>query len=111
MAPTVDETKEIRTKDAYQKLIDEKKKTQPVLVYANQPLFGQLAELDGLKIVTAQTSTESLTSMDVKVGMHFPVMMVDDSYGIRGINFRAPSSNLGICMIIGGSFGDRRSRV
>ena len=111
MSPTVNETFEIRTKEAYEKLINEKKKIQPVLIFANHSLFGQLAELDGVHIVTSETPSKDLETMDVRTGQYFPVMMISNDYGTRGINFRAPNSQLGICMIVGGSFGDRRSRV
>ena len=39
MKPLVNESIEIKTVAAYKKLIDDKKKTQAVLIYANQPLF------------------------------------------------------------------------
>ena len=52
MTPTINESIEIKTVNAYQRLIDEKKKTQAVLIYANQPLFSSLVEIEGIEVVT-----------------------------------------------------------
>ena len=48
--------------------------------------------------------------MDVKHGNSYPIYMIDDKYGGRGLNFRAQTSNHGITMLIFGSFPDQISR-
>ena len=111
MKPMVNETYAIKTQEEYRKLIEEKKKTQPVLIYANQPLFASLAEIEGVETVTKDTNKDELNSLDRKKGLYYSVKMISDDYGTRGLNFRASNSNLGICMIIGGSFSCRRHRV
>ena len=92
LTPQVNETMLIQTKDNYEKLINQKRQTQAVLIYANGTLFASLAEIDGVTVVTKDTLPDELTSMDQKRGLHYPVMMINQDYGTRGLNFRAASS-------------------
>ena len=111
MKPLVNESIEIKTVAAYKKLIDDKKKTQAVLIYANQPLFSSLLEIDGIEVVTKDTDKDELNNLDKRKGLYYPVKIISNDYGTRGLNFRAPQSKEGICMIIGGSFNCHRHRV
>ena len=50
--------------------------------------------------------------MDAKVNnSHYPVYMIDDNYGGRGLNFRAPSNPHGITMLILGTFLGEKTRI
>ena len=48
--------------------------------------------------------------MDVKHGKCYPIFIIDDQYGGRGLNFRAQTSSHGITMLICGSFQDEITR-
>ena len=48
--------------------------------------------------------------MDAKIGAYYPVFMINESYGGRGLNFRAQNNAEGITMLILGSFLDRRTK-
>ena len=111
MKPLVNESIEIKTVEAYKRLIDDKKKTQAVLIYANQPLFSSLVEIEGVEVVTKDTNKDELNNLDKRKGLYYPVKIISNDYGTRGLNFRASQSNEGICLIIGGSFSCQRHRV
>jgi hypothetical protein len=90
MKPLVNESIEIKTVEAYKRLIDDKKKTQAVLIYANQPLFSSLLEIDGIEVVTKNTDKDELNNLDRKKGLYYPIKIISNDYGTRGLNFRAP---------------------
>ena len=47
--------------------------------------------------------------MDAKIGPWYPVFMIDDHYGGRGLNFRARTNQYGITLFILGSFVDEKT--
>ena len=49
--------------------------------------------------------------MDRKQGGSYPVYLANDDYGMRGLNYRAPRNELGICMIICNAFPNTRLRI
>ena len=55
------------------------------------------------------TPDEDLRRMDKKVGSSYPVYLANDAYGIRGLDYRAESNQLGICMLVVSAFRDRRT--
>ena len=111
ITPIINETKHIETAYEYDKIIKVKSQIQPVLIYANGALWSALGELKEVEVVTKDTPNERLNNMDMKIRDTYPVMMINSNYGTRGLNFRAPNAPQGICMLIGGSFVDRRSRI
>jgi len=48
--------------------------------------------------------------MDAKLGAYYPVFLINDEYGGRGLNFRAQTNPHGITMLILGTFPDRITR-
>ena len=63
-----------------------------------------------MEVVTEDTSYLALEKMDEKKGPRFPVYMINDKFGGRGLNFRAPNNAFGITMLILGTFPDSTSR-
>ena len=49
--------------------------------------------------------------MDVSSDGIYPVYLINEDYGIRGVDYRAEKNPRGICMIICSSFSDRRTRI
>ena len=49
--------------------------------------------------------------MDRKQGSSYPVYLANDDYGMRGLNYRAPRNELGICMIICNAFPNTSLRI
>ena len=49
--------------------------------------------------------------MDKKVGQYYPTYLVNDDYGIRGLDYRAQSDKHGISMLIVSPFSDMRTRL
>ena len=82
-----------------------------MLVYATGPLYDKLVSDYGLKKVTVDTSDEDLRKMDERDGDFYPVYIINDEYGIRGLDYRAANNVHGICMIICSSFSDMRTRI
>lgn len=60
--------------------------------------------------VTAAIPDSDLRKMDKKSGACFPVYLVNEDYGIRGLDFRAPNNAGGICLIICSAFSKKRAR-
>ena len=48
--------------------------------------------------------------MDARLGPYYPVFLINEEYGGRGLNFRAQSNPHGITMLILGTFPDRITR-
>ena len=60
-----------------------------VLIYATGNEYESLCEEPNVTPVTAQTNYLLLETMDTKVGARYPVYIINDVYGGRGLNFRA----------------------
>ena len=41
----------------------------------------------------------------------YPVYLINDDYGIRGLDYRAENNHFGICMLICSPFPDKRTRI
>ena len=91
------------------KVVEERRLYQGVLIYANEPLYTELKEHEHVKAVTMDTPDEDLRRMDKQVGSGYPVYLANDTYGIRGLDYRAPNNKHGICMLIVSSFRDKRT--
>ena len=96
--------------DEYRTIINNERKKNGVLIYATGKEFAALSEEEGVIPVTAETPYETLETMDAKLGYFFPVFIINDEYGGRGLNFRAQSNPHGITMLILGTFSDRIAR-
>ena len=81
-----------------------------MLIYANGTEYETLAQEDNISPVTSETPYVALETMDAKWGHRYPVYLINDAYGGRGLNFRAASSSHGITMLILGTFPDRTTR-
>jgi len=46
-----------------------------------------------------------------KEGALHDVYLVNDEYGMRGVDYRSPFPSAGICLIIGAKFGDKREEI
>ena len=56
------------------------------------------------------TDWKVFETMDAKIESYYPVYMIDDKYGGRGLNFRARSNPHGITLLILGSFVDDKTK-
>jgi len=59
--------------------------------------------------VKESTNYKALETMDCKSGLYYPVFMINDQYGGRGLNFRAQNNPHGITLLILGSFLDKKT--
>ena len=59
--------------------------------------------------VKETTHFRAFETMDAKAGPNYPVYMIGDQYGGRGLNFRAQSNPHGITLLILGSFVDDKT--
>ena len=62
-------------------------------------------------MVTSDTSDEELRRMGNKNNGMYPVYLVSEEYGVRGLDYRSYENSLGICMIIASPFSDQRTRI
>jgi hypothetical protein len=49
--------------------------------------------------------------MDKATNGDYPVYLLNEEYGIRGLDYRAESNPLGICLVICSPFSDLRTRI
>ena len=96
--------------EAYRTLILQESEKCGVLIYTQGSEYEALAQEDNVIKVTAQTSYLTLETMNAKIGPRYPVLIINDEYGGRGLNFRAEGHPHGITMLILGTFPDRISR-
>ena len=87
------------------------KDTRAVLIYANGDLNDKLADEHKVTRVTKDTPEADLRSMDVSKQGYYPVYLISEEYGIRGLDYRAEKNLFGICMIICGPFSYSRTRI
>ena len=93
------------------KLVKQYQDSRAILIYANDPINSELANEPNITKVTKDTSDADLRSMDVQKGGVYPVYLINEDYGIRGLDYRAPGNIHGICMIIAGQFSAPRTRL
>ena len=82
------------------KVVGEHQDTRAILIYANDPIYSELADKHKIKKVTRETPDADLRSMDVSKDGLYPVYLVNEDYGIRGLDYRAPKNQSGILMIL-----------
>ena len=58
-----------------------------------------------------ETPAEELRSLDKKVDGVYPVYLINEENGMRGIDYRSANNRLGSCMLVVSPFSDRRSRI
>ena len=94
-------------------LIELKRKTRAVLVYADDPIYKELLQTDFIKTVPEELDESLLSTLNwpLKDTGLYPVYLINSKYGGRGVNYRAPDHTHGITMIIGGAFPDERTRI
>jgi hypothetical protein len=109
--PVVHETRDLKSLEEYRSLILKESELCGVLIYANGTEYASLSEEDIVTPVTSELDLLRIETMDAKVGPRFPVFMINEEYGGRGLNFRAQTSPLGITMLIIGSFPCSRART
>ena len=63
-----------------------------VLIYVNDILHDDLLNVDYIEKVTIDTSPEDLRAMDRKSNGYYPVYLVNEDYGIRGLDYRAENN-------------------
>ena len=109
--PIVDTFRKMSNADEVMSAVDEYRQTRGVLVYATGDLHEELAKERFLPCVDEETSHDKLRRMDEKWEGLYPVYLLDDDYGIRGLDFRAANNPHGICMLICSAWRDSRTRV
>ena len=109
--PKIDERAKLPTTDEIMTLVKNYRTSRGVLVYANDPYYSELINDHNLTKVDQNTPDADLRSMDKQTGGLFPVFVINENYGTRGLDYRAPGNPLGIMMIICSPFSDRRSRL
>ena len=85
--------------------------SRAVLIYANGKLNDTLANDYLVTRVTPDTPEADLRSMDEKKNGHYPIYLINEEYGIRGLDYRAEKNPHGICMLICSEFSDKRTRL
>jgi hypothetical protein len=85
--------------------------TRAVLIYANGELNDTLTDQNLVPRVTPDTPAVDLRSLDVKKNDTYPIYLINEEYGIRGIDYRAEKNPNGICMLICSEFSDYRTRL
>ena len=102
---------ELGTIDKFRTFILQESERCGVLVYANGKEYEQLKNEDNITAVSEVDSHLPFETMDAKVGPRYPVYLISENFGTRGINFRAVNSDLGITLLILGSFPDPTTRL
>ena len=107
--PHVHKTRELGNLEAWRTFITTERQKCAVLVYATGQVYQALKAEEITIPVTEATPWRVLETMDSKIGSYYPVFMIDDRYGGRGLNFRAQYNPHGITLLILGSFVDEKT--
>ena len=70
-----------------------------------------MSEEPGVICIKPHTNLLAIETMDAKLTTRYPVYLINEEYGGRGLNFRAANSQFGITMLIIGSFPYGRARI
>ena len=81
-----------------------------VVIYAEGKLYDELKATGQVTAVTAETSHEDLRKMDQKTAGRYPVYMINEDYGTRGLDFRARHIDHGIAQFLCSPFSNYRTR-
>jgi len=87
--PEIHRSEAIGGLEEYRTLIHKEREKCGVLIYATGKEFEALKEEDGVIHVTPQVPYLTLETMDAKLGAYYPVFLINEEYGGRGLNFRA----------------------
>ena len=109
--PNWDATMDLSSIEKIMEQVEKRRKDQAVLIFATDELYDKLLDEDYVKPVNDDTPNEELRSMDKKVDGVYPVYLINEENGMRGIDYRSANNRLGICMLIVSPFSDRRSRI
>ena len=109
--PKIDEKAVIPTALEIMTLVNSYRTSRGVLVYVNEPCSTELVNVHKLVKVDKHTPDAALRNMDKQKEGLYPVFVVNENYGTRGLDYRAPNNPLGILMIICSAFPDKRSRL
>ena len=109
--PKVEEFAELACAENVMKEVNRRMDSCAVLIYANGDLHDNLAKEDLVTRVTPETPAADLRSMDVTKWGIYPVYLINEKYGIRGLDYRAEKNPIGICMLICSMFSDNRTRI
>ena len=77
--------------------VHKERKSRGVVIYATNDLYDKLSDKEEVTVVKYNTDDDLLQKLDVKGEGGYPVYLVNDQYGIRGLDFRARKNPLGIC--------------
>ena len=108
--PKIDLTCQIGNLEGYRMLIDAQRKLRSVLIYSGGTLHQELLSLEFVSAVTPETPDSDLRSLGKKKGEHYPVLLFDQFYGGRGLDYRSFENDEGLCLIIGAPCADQRTR-
>jgi hypothetical protein len=109
--PQINKNVELGTIDKFRSFILAESEKCGVLVYANGNEFECLKLEDNIHEVTEKMDHRLFSTMDAKLGHRYPVYLISNKYGGIGLDFRAVSNQLGITLLILGSFPDYMSRI
>ena len=109
--PKVNKTVKLGSLTKWTQLIEDLRKQQSVLIYANGEEYKQLVTIDYVMPVHVETNEAMLKKLDNRLGEFYPVYIISSGMGDRGEDFRAPGHSLGIALVILGTFTDARSRI
>ena len=107
--PVVHQTRDLGKFEDYRSFILKESEKCAVLIYATGELYNSLAEEPNVMTINADTPYQFLETMDAKLGERYPVVIINDDFGGRGLNFRAKNNPHGITMLILGTFPDQRT--
>jgi len=97
--------------EVVQRVIDEQRSQRAVLVFAVGVPYGWVKAIPGVKDVS-ETTKDELANLDTKDNDgKFPCIVTQEGEGIRGLNYRSPKNQLGLCMIILTPFTHDRLRT
>ena len=85
--------------------------SRAVLIYANGEWNDIIARDYLVTRVTPDTPAADLRSLDEKKKGNYPLYLINEEYGIRGLDYRAERNPNGICMLICSEFSDYRTRL
>ena len=109
--PKITKQVELGTIDRFRTFILHESDKCGVLVYANGREYEQLKLEENITPVDEVDSYLPFETMDAPHGPRYPVFLISEEFGNRGLNFRAASNPLGITLLILGKFPDPTTRL
>ena len=100
MQPKINKTLDLSDSNIAIETINKERETRSVLVYSCGDVMQDLELQADFKKVNADTSDSDLRNLGQKKNNIYPVYLIDRTYGIRGIDYKAPGNPLGICLVV-----------